>query len=119
MADLVIVPTPEMCSAAYDLLDLTEPFCRWNLPSSDSIKFEITTKKDRHGDCEVCGPDIIIRISPHYVGRMDSLIETMAHEMIHLHMYCAGIAEPDPHGKGFKKLASLVCKWHGFDPKLF
>ncbi len=114
-----ITLTSETLIAAYDLLELTEPFCRWNLPPSDSVKFEITPKKDRHGECDVVGPDVYIRISPHYVGRMDSLIITMAHEMIHLYMYHSQITEPNPHGPGYRKLAALVCREHGFDPKLF
>jgi hypothetical protein len=115
----MIALTREMLAAAYDLLELTEPFCRWNLPSSDEIKFEVTGHKGRQGECVINGPDMHVRISTHHIGRIASLMETMAHEMVHLHTYVAGITEKDPHGPGFRKLALQVCRVHGFDPKQF
>lgn len=114
-----LILTREIIAAAYDLLEHTEPFCRWNVPSSDRVKFEIVQTKYLTGQCVLEGPDYMIRISDASVGHLDTLLMTMAHEMVHVHMWHQQIREKDYHGPGFRKLAAQVCKVHGFDPKLF
>lgn len=113
----MLILTRETLAAAYDLLDLTAPFDKWNLPPSDEVKFEVTNHKDRHGDQHE-GPPHTIRVSRYHIGRLTSLIETVAHEMVHVHVDRSGIKEA-PHGPAFRKYASQVCRHHGFDPKLF
>lgn len=113
-----LILTREMLAAAYDLIEYTDPFCKWNLPASDEVAFDVVTTRYRFGDCIGTGK-LRIRISSRFVGRLTSLVESVAHEMVHLHMDIGGVIESDPHGPGFRKLAAQVCKVHGFDPKLF
>jgi hypothetical protein len=56
-------------------------------------------------------------VSSHYIGRLSSLTETMAHEMIHVHDDMLRIKAH--HGSNFKRKAELVCRHHEFDRKRF
>ena len=51
------------------------------------------------------------------VGTFQTLIMTMAHEMIHVHQDLTGMPRDD--GKGFAKLADRVCKELEFDRLIF
>lgn len=110
--------TPEMLRASYEYLRATPPFRRWGLPPADEIEFHVTRHKDKAGECESSGgQEPVIRISSQLIGWTQSLMETMAHEMIHLHLDRRG--ERASHGASFKRTAAQVCRRHGFDPKLF
>lgn len=106
--------TPETVRAAYKLLETTRPFCNWGLPDADDIKFSVVKAKlygySRDDRLEIA-------VSTYRVGRLDCLIETVAHEMIHVHLDRYGVKAH--HGRAFKRAAAQVCKEHGFDPKRF
>lgn len=104
--------SPAILKAAYDLLAETRPFCNWHLPDSDDVKFIVHAAKE-YGYCR--GNEI--GISTYRVGRMDCLLETMAHEMIHVYLDRLGVKSS--HGRPFHKLARQVCREHGFDFKRF
>jgi len=114
----MITLTPSMLIAAYDMLEDTRPFRTWNLPASDHIRFSTYAMKRFWGDCTQEGPDFRIRIAERLPSLFD-LLATMAHEMVHLHMFHKGLDESDHHGPGFQKLARQVCRHHGFDPQSF
>lgn len=110
--------TPEILRAAYEYLRATPPFNRWRLPAADEVEFHVTRHKDRTGDCETAGgQEPIIRISAALVGWTSSLMATMAHELVHLYLDRKGVRAH--HGREFQRCARLVCKRHGFDPRLF
>lgn len=105
--------TPALVRAAYSLLHETRPFNRWGLPDSDEIEYRVTRRADemgalittRNGRC-------ILAVSSRWNGTLHSLLETVAHEMIHMRLgYRAG------HGPRFQRCARLVCKHHPFDLK--
>ena len=85
------------------------------MPPSDEMRFRVTRSKDDRGyaidTCE-------IGISSHNIGRTESLMEAMAHEMVHVHVHARGHTRSE-HGAEFWRCARLVCRHHGFDPKLF
>ena len=111
-------PTPEMLRAAYTYLQTTSPFRRWKLPPADEVEFHVTRNKDKAGECESSGGhEPVIRISSRLIGRTLSLMETVAHEMVHLHLDRNGVRSH--HGAAFRRCAAQVCRRHGFDPKLF
>lgn len=115
-------PTPELCEHTYELLRMTLPFRRWNLPHADSLEFRVTHCKDRHGHFNskdgVGWPDITI--SSYHTKTLAKLTETMAHEMCHIREWQVLRRHwRGTHGAGFKKLAALVCRRHGFDPDQF
>ncbi len=107
--------TAELLSATYDLLLLTPPFRRWKMPASSTIAFSITRSINTRGSAT--GTDKI-DISERNIGRFDTLLPTMAHEMVHVYNHSKG-HKRSAHGAEFHRCAALVCKHHGFDPKMF
>lgn len=114
-----LVLSLETLAAAYDYLRTTEPFSRWNLPDAEDIQFRVVRDRHLRGWYDLDGKRHRISISSSCVGRTDSLIETMAHEMVHLHQRHAGCDDHGEHGRAFRKLADQVCKIHGWDERLF
>lgn len=112
--------TPDILRASYNFLCELPPFDRWNLPDAHDIIFRVTRHHDRwaHYRRTASGkPEIVI--SARFIQRTESLVETMAHEMVHLHQARAGMENAAQHNAAFKKLAARICKIHGFDPGLF
>lgn len=113
-----MVFTKDMLRAAYDMLETTEPFCRWNLPPSEDVEFAVTQSLKTKGKCSVgVGPTFKLEVSNKLHTYPTTMMATLAHEMIHVYQACAGIKFDD--GKGFRVLAAEVCEAHGFDPGAF
>jgi hypothetical protein len=111
--------TPEVLARCYDFLAATKPFCDWNLPDSEYIKFKVTQTRSRFADHEHYNGGHIIRVSAGKNGFATTLVTTMAHELIHVYLAETGIAGSAEHGEAFQKLAGEVCRIHGYDPKSF
>lgn len=107
--------TPEMMETVYEYLRLTPPFKGWKLPHADGVEFHVTRHQNIHGDFSSSKKRI--RISTRKTFWTSTLIETMAHEMVHLHL--DRIDSRILHGPKFQRIALHVCKHHGFDPKSF
>lgn len=112
--------SPETLAAAYDYIRTTPPFRRWNLPEPEDVRFVVVPNTKCFGWCK-CDKGVrpIIAISSKMVEKTQELMETMAHEMIHLHEHHNGVRGWGEHGKAFQAYAARVCKIHGFDPKTF
>jgi len=110
---------PEMLALAYDYLCSQAPFNKWNLPPSDEVKFLVIRKRDRYAHFQIKDGIPHIAVSSRMVGRHETLISTMAHEILHFHMHLAGFKEAGDHGAAFQKLANRVCKIHEFDRLTF
>lgn len=113
---------PEHLAAAYEFIRSTPPFSSWKLPHSDEVVFTV----NRHpGHCggyfEGPGCRHEITISEVCVGHTDTLIRYMSHEMIHLHQAIKGLAPKRnvQHNRDFKRRALAVCKYHGWDERLY
>lgn len=112
----------EVCAGMYDYLRATAPFSDWNLPDSEDVQFPIIRdpkkrghyRRDRYDRPEIA-------ISSRSIGHTLSLAMVMGHEMIHFHEDKLGILYKvkAEHSAYFIKQAAAVCKFHGFDPKLF
>lgn len=111
--------TPDILRAAYDYLNSTPPFARWNLPDSDDVKFVVSKHKQFAGWHEADRKKHTIAISIVYVGHTHTLLAIMAHEMVHLHQVHSGMHTGGEHNRAFAKLAQRVAAIHGFDPKMF
>jgi hypothetical protein len=109
--------TPEILAASYGFLRATPPFCRWKLPPADVVEFRVIRNRKIHGDHSLYEGRHRIRISEGAVAHTDTLVLSMAHEMIHVKLDSEGVKSE--HGSDFHRLAKLVCKYHGFDPKMF
>lgn len=112
--------TSELLQAAYDMLRATPPFNTWNMPEGEDVIFKISKDAGLRGDyrCDARRRHNI-RVSAASIGHLNSLVEVMAHEMIHLHEEATGMVRKSQHSAAFRKMALQVCKIHGFDPKLF
>lgn len=112
--------TPDILCGAYDFLCLTLPFKNWNLPDGEDVKFKVVWTPGLRGWYKYDAGKHSIGVSASCIGHTVSLIEVMAHEMIHLHESHARICRADvEHSAAFKKMAKRVCDVHGFDYKLF
>ena len=110
--------TPDVLAAAYDFLRHTPPFKGWRLPESDEIAFHVVRDPTIHADFGVDndgGP--LIRVSATCNGHTITLLQSMAHEIVHLRQHLIGAK--DAHGASFKRMAKAVCAAHGFDIKVF
>lgn len=106
---------PDVLPAAYEFLRTTPPFRSWKLPEADEIAFKVSRHKSRYGEYCCDGGRHSIEISQEMVGHTETLLATMAHEMIHLRQVMTG-KDPSHNGQ-FDKMRGLVAKHHGFDPK--
>ena len=108
---------PGMLEAAYEFLRATPPFRRWKLPAGEAIEFHVIASQELRGRCTGCGRHQTIAISARTIGHTHSLMMAMAHEMVHVRDNLSGIRAH--HGSAFRRGAAEVCRYHGFDPKLF
>lgn len=104
---------------AYRYLRSTRPFCYWNLPEGEDVVFRVLRTDRRHGHYRWFGSKHTIAVSGKTHGRTLALMETMAHEMVHLYIELHKFKDKSEHGPVFRHFAGQVCKYHGFDPKLF
>lgn len=111
--------TTELLAHAYEYLCCIPPFSKWNMPPAEDVKFLIIRQKDRYAHYQWVNGVHHIAVSSKIVGRHESLLSTLSHEMIHLHCRSVGMCKDDPHGKAFQKLADRVCKIHEFDRLAF
>lgn len=115
--------TPEMLAAAYELLRTTPPFARWKLPHCSALKFIVSKRPSEFARYYFWEGQHHIEVSIHGVGHTRTLIEKMAHEMIHLYLQIKGweskSKSPNVHNAKFRKFAAQFCRWHGFDLKGF
>lgn len=112
--------TTENLEAMYDYLRVTKPFCDWNLPEGEEVKFIVAKSKKIFGQYQLIDKKHTIKISQNAIGHTNSLAMTMAHEMIHLHLEESGMEmREDGHNGAFRICAATVCKVHGFDLRTF
>ena len=112
--------TPEILQAGYDLLRLTEPFCRWNLMDGEDIVFKVVKRTDCSARYVCDGKRHFIEISTRYNRHTDTILSSIAHEMIHLYQNQSGMkCGKAEHDAAFHKFAEQVCKIHGWDPGQF
>lgn len=113
--------TVETLRAAYDYMVTTPPFDKWNLPDSEDIVFKVA--KDPHNYAwhdKKRGKRHVVAVSRARVGHTMTLMESMAHEIIHVHeANVKGLPRSGGHSKAFWKWAAQVCRAHGFDLKRF
>ena len=104
--------------ACYDFLNETLPFSRWNLPDGEDVEFRVVRDPSLFGWDLLENGRHINGISSTTVGHTDTLIRTMAHELVHLHEHHSGPCRKG-HSRAFRAYAKQVCKHHGFDPRAF
>ena len=90
---------------------------KWGLPEADAIRFEVIANRRVFGEYNYdCAKGLhIIRISQLRHTQLQTILMTMAHEMIHLREQQQGRRWDVQHGRAFCRMAAQVCKIHGFD----
>lgn len=117
---MTLVFTRDTLRAAYNFLNETPPFNKWNLPDGDEVLFKVIRDQGRFGWYRFDGSKHVIALSSTTIGHTDTLLRTMAHEMIHLHEEHAEACTPRiDHSPAFNKWAAQVSSIHGFDAKAF
>lgn len=114
--------TPEMLAASYDFLRTTPPFNAWGLPESEDVKFKVGRFRTHCAHYQWNGKQHTITASANSIGHTDTLMRKMAHEIIHLHLEELGMdrrGTVNTHSGAFLRLAEEVCRFHGWDPKVF
>ena len=109
-------------AAVYDCLRAFPPFSRMKLPAADAIEFHVTRHTDRFGHYTRVqrSEQHELAVSTRHVGAWDTLVLTVAHEMIHLYQ---GVKKSDnsntQHNAEFRKIARQVCRRFAWDFKQF
>ena len=112
-----VKPTENDLIAAYEYLYSVKPFSGWNLPPSKSITFEVNKSQQLQGEYDT--DPHTIRASSFFCKTQNDVIETVAHEMVHLHMERAGQFSHANHGRDFRAHARKVCAQFGWKVKDF
>ena len=107
--------TRSTCVAVYELLIQLPPIKAWRLPPSKDLIFVVRHLPDCYGMFEPEPHKITISSAKH--AHLDTVIRTMAHEMIHLHLFIRKDPLWDKHSKTFLDAAAKVSTTLGFDPK--
>lgn len=114
--------TPRILAGAYEYLRTTPPFLRWKLPPAEEVEFHVLQTKLLEADHTVYErtDEHVIRVSAGKIGFTSNLMPAMAHEMIHARQVISKTETPNTtHNAEFHRLAKLVCRYHGWDYKLF
>ena len=106
-------PTPRRLAALYSLLRELPPFGRWKLPAADSVEFRASRRCDVYGEHFHKRGRHVLLVSTDNHGHFDSVIRTLAHEMIHIAQVAAG--ERTTHGKQFDRRAREIGRRFGWD----
>jgi hypothetical protein len=108
--------TPKALENIYIMLCSIKPFSGWSMPTSAEVMFVVTNELDALGTYVFDDDkDIhVITISKAKNGHLDTVIKTLAHEMIHLKRHKT--KHWDKHDAVFRKYAHSVATELGFDP---
>lgn len=109
--------TPHILAAGYEYLRASPPFNSLGLPESDDIGFHVGRDTNKAADFGVEAGIPYIRLSEIHHGHTETVLASLAHEMIHLWQHLRG--DREHHGPRFRAMRKKVCAIHGFDPKAF
>jgi hypothetical protein len=110
--------TPKILESIYLTLAKCDPFIKWDLPPSELCRFGIvddhTVMATYEYDDSLAKPHIF-SISQARCGHYDTIVRSMAHEMIHCSRHKSG--KWTLHDTTFKRRKTAVGLELGFDPK--
>lgn len=106
---------PSHLAIMYECLRKLPPFKEWKLPDADEIEFRTPAIIDFG---EFRAPNVITVSSARHAN-FDTIMQTLAHEMLHLHQHLTGTENRYQHNAEFKRLAKRVTKNFGWDSKAF
>lgn len=109
--------TVENLAATYTLLLTCKPFRNWKMPPAEQVSFRVT--RDRHycGQYGVDGKEHQIDISARRCTHITTMMQTMAHEMLHLAQRVRKRETNNTqHNFDFIASAARISMELGFDP---
>lgn len=110
--------TPEALARTYDSLRAFSPITSWKLPPSHAIEFRVVRVRGLHG--KASHSPFVIAISELCVGHYNTLVQTLAHEMVHIKLFLDGHKRWDRHyTSAFQRHAARVCREMGWDALAF
>jgi hypothetical protein len=108
--------TPNRLAGVYEMLRQFPPFCRWRLPASDEVGFHVAKTSRWHAAWWIKDGVHHIEVSAKKHAHLDSLVASMAHEMIHIRQKVAKTETANTeHNAEFLRVSKRVCKALGFD----
>jgi hypothetical protein len=107
--------TPELLRSVYDMIVQTDTKFWAAMPASKNLKFAVVKSQAFYAETD----GEVLRVSEAKNGHIDSVIISVAHEMVHVLRQKKGFSDWDRHGAAFNKMARRVSKRCGFDPKSF
>ena len=111
--------TPTILSNIYATLYCCEPFSKWKLPLPEEVKFIVDYDPETMGTYmydEGEKHEHTITISAARCGFMETVIKTVAHEMIHMSRSGTITDAWLKHDATFRRRAHQIGKELGFDP---
>ena len=111
--------TPTILSNIYATLYCCEPFSKWKLPLPEEVKFIVDYDPETMGTYmydEGEKHEHTITISASRCGFLETVIKTIAHEMIHCSRSGTVSDAWLKHDATFRRRAHLIGKELGFDP---
>ena len=94
------------------------PFCNINMPPVDEVYFFVVDDKTILGGAHKSPKHYQLHISKATQTHLETVIETVLHEMVHLHFLYRGFTDHG-HDAKFKRLANKVCDVFHLDKKTF
>jgi hypothetical protein len=112
--------TPQRLAGVYEMLRGWPPFCRWGLPHAGEMKFHLARTRRWDAAWWINGDKHHIEVSTGRHGHMNTLVCSMAHEMVHVKQRKDGTETSGvEHNAEFHRLARLICRRYGWDEKQF
>jgi len=108
---------PQILENIYSMLWTCEPFTKWKLPLPEEVKFIVDYDPDTMGTY-IYGDDEhehLVTISAARCGHLDTVIRTMAHEMIHMSRSGTITDAWLKHDATFRRRAHKISQELGFD----
>jgi hypothetical protein len=109
-----MTPTSHSLEAMYLMLNQMKPFKYWNLPNTACINFVVTDEEDAYGSYIFDDEIHIITISKAKCSHFETILKTLAHEMIHMKRHRTKAW--DQHDAVFRRYAKAIADEFGFDP---
>lgn len=108
--------TDKTIKSMYSLLRSMPPFNKWNLPPAHKIKFKVRHDLDLLGHMYM--KPFKMEIGTKHQEHFESVLTTVAHEMVHLSLFIDGCPSFNQHRKAFRMKTAQIGDLYGFDRKM-
>jgi uncharacterized protein YjaZ len=108
-----MTPSAKTLEAMYLMLCQMKPFKTWTLPNTAEINFVVTDEEDAYGSYVFDNDMHIITISKAKCSHFETILKTLAHEMIHMKRFKT--INWDKHDAVFRKYATSIANEFGWD----